>query len=239
MLLAGVTVDIACFIDNSSQSHSPTGDFSDRFSLFSELPRLSPSTFSLSIEIGAREAFSHPPILLSAVTGLHKLLLAPRLFTTGIHFRDRLRTLAQLQELGSAGVQQIILRVNEEEAAALTSDCVANLVDGCHASGIDLRLQFELRDTFTEDCCRIARTVEDRQFTVTLLPLRIRPTRSLTLEAAPPFAPKERVHVILNSSGQVLLRKRTEDAVLDIEAGNAFDHPLHQLLAAARARPSA
>ena len=233
MLLAGITVDLACFIANSQDS---AAGFDDRFSLFSELPKLSPSTFSFSSEIGQREAFGNQPVLCQAVAGFRKLLLTPRLLTTGAHFAGRQQTLTRLEELGAAGVQQIVLCVNEQEAAALASESVDNLVDGCHASGIDLRLQFELRDSFTEDCCRIARTVEDRQFTVTLTTVRIRPLRSLTLEEAPPVSRSERVQLILNANGGVALRRRTPDEIVDIIAGNAYDRPLHELVAAARAR---
>ncbi|HEX3683386.1 MAG TPA: hypothetical protein VHU83_12695 [Bryobacteraceae bacterium] len=236
MLLAGITVDLGCFIANSEESSASAAAFDDRFSLFSEIPKLSPSTFSFSSEIGEREAFGNQPVLCNAVAGFRKLLLNPRLFTTGAHFGRRQQTLTRLEELGAAGVQQIILCVNEDEAAALATESVNNLVDGCHAGGIDLRLQFELRDCFTDDCCRIARTVEDRQFTVTLLPVRIRPTRSLPLEEAPPVSRRERVQVVLNAAGNVALRRRTQDEIVDIRAGNACDRPLHELIAAARAR---
>jgi hypothetical protein len=236
MLLAGITVDLGCFIANSQASSDPTGVFDDRFSLFSELPKLSPSTFSFSSEIGEREAFGNQAVLCNAVAGFRKLLLTPRLFTTGAHLAGRPETVARLEELGAAGVQQIILCVNEEEAAALTSQAVNNLVDGCHASGIDLRLQFELRDSFTEDCCRIARTVEDRQFTVTLTPVRFRPARSLALADAPPVLRRERVQLMLNAAGDVALRRRTQHEIVDIRAGNAYERPLHELIAAARAR---
>lgn len=228
MLLAGIAIDIGCFGNRSA--------FVDRYSIFSELEKLSLASWSFSTEIGEREAFGNQPVLCNAVAGFRKLLLNPRLLTTGVHFADRQQTVGHLEELGDTGVQQIILCVNEEEAAALGSDCVENLVDGCHAGGIDLRLQFELRDSFTEDCCRIARTVEDRQFTVTVLPVRTRPTRLLPLSGAPPMERRERVQLVLNAAGDVMLRRQTQDEVVDIRAGNARQQPLHELVAAARAR---
>jgi len=228
MLLAGMAVDIGCFENRS--------DFVDRYSIFSELEKLSLASWSFSTEIGEREAFGNQPVLCNVVAGFRKLLLNPRLFTTGAHFADRPRTLTRLEELGAAGVQQIILGVNEKEAAALGSHCVENLVDGCHAGGIDLRLQFELRDSFTEDCCRIARTVEDRQFTVTVLPVRTRPTRLLPLSDAAPMERRECMQLVIDAAGDVMLRRRTQDEVVDIRAGNAHQQPLHELVMAARAR---
>lgn len=228
MFLAGLAVDIGCFVNSSN--------FEDRFSVFSELNKLSLAPWSFSTEIGAREAFGNQPVLCNAVAGFRKLLLTPRLLTTGAHFLDRQQTIAQLEELGAAGVQQVILCVNEEEAAALGSDCVENLIDGCHAGNVDLRLQFELRDSFTEDCCRIARAVEDRQFTVTLTPVRIRPARSVAFDDAPPVPRSERVHVMLNAAGDVSLRRRMQNEIVEIRTGNAHQRPLHELVMAARAR---
>lgn len=235
MLLAGLTVDIGCFLANArSDTHAP--QFHDRFSLFSELENLSLATWSFTAEIGAREAFGNQPALCAAVSGFRKLLLTPRLVTTGIHFNDRQQTVAQFEELADAGVQQIILRANEDEARALPSECIRNLVDASGAAGLDLRLQFELHDTFSEDCCRIARVVEDRQFTVTVLPVRIRPTRLLPLEEALPMPAKERVLLVLNTTGDVMLRMRTQEEVVDVLAGNVQRRPLRELVAAARGR---
>lgn len=236
MLLAGLTADIGCFINNSPEIAPQTTAFADRFSVLPDLPKLSPSTFSFPTAIGPREAFGNPSVLRDTVAAFRTLLLTPRLFTTGLHFATRRQTLAQLEELAEAGVQQIILRLDEAEARALPSDNVNHLVDGCHANGIDLRLEFELLDTFSDDCCRIARTMEDRQFTVTLVTMRIRPTVTLPLEDAPPLPPKERVQLVLNATGDLLLRRLTPDAVVDIPAGNALDRSLHTLVAAARAR---
>lgn len=236
MLLAGIAVEIGWFTGSPAQPNTQTGEFSRPVSVFCELEKLSLSAWSFSAEIGLREAFGNHLVLCGAVSGFRKLLLTPRLYTTGVHFDHRTRALAELEELSRAGVQQILLRVDQEEARALGSDCVINLVDGCHANGIDLRLQFEMHDTFSEDCYRIARCVEDRQFTVTVLPVRIRPARSLTLEQAPPIPRGERVQIVLNATGEVMLRRRTQDAVVDITTGNVYDRPLHELIAVARAR---
>lgn len=235
MLLAGVAVEISCFMGHPAEPNAQAGEFDDRFSVFSELEKLSLATWSFSAEIGMREAFGNQPVLCGAVSGFRKLLLTPRLFTTGVHFGNRQCAFAQLEELAAAGVRQVILRVNEDEARALGSDCVNNLVDGCHASAMDLQLQFELHDTFPDDCCRIARLVEDRQFTVTVLPVRIRPMRSLALEEALPMPRTERVQVVLDAAGDVVLRTRTRSEVIDVRAGNAHDRPLHELVSVARA----
>lgn len=234
MLLAGIAVHIGCFKKHWENSGAPTPEFSDRLSVFSELAKLSFSTWSFAAEIGLREAFGHPTVLLPAVLGFRQLMLTPRLFTTGIHFTDRQQTINQLEELSDAGVQQIILRVDNQEAAALPSDSVLNLISGCHAGGIDLRLQFELEDSFTEDCCRIARTVEDRQFTVTVLPVRIRPTRSVPLAGVLPLERKQRMQLVLIPTGEVLLRRQTHDEIIDIAAGNALHQPLYSVITQAR-----
>jgi|SRR5579875_1535104 len=232
MLWSGVLFDIDCFTPDPAQ---PDG-FCDRFSLFSELAQLSLPPWSFSAEIGIREAFAHPPALSAAVAEFRKLLLVPRLYTTGAHFTHRQTTVERLEQLADQGVQQIVLRVNEPEAAALASDSVRHLVEGCHAGGIDLRLHLELSDSFTEDACRIARTIEDRQFTVTVVPVRLRPTRSLPLADAIPLEPKERVHIIVHATGDVRLQMRTPNDIVELTAGNARNCPLHQLLAPAYAR---
>lgn len=236
MLLSGVAVDIGCFASDSAQRANGTGDFCDRFSIFAELPKLAPGIFSFSTEIGIREAFGNHVVLCAAVSGFRKLLLTPRLYTTGIHFDDPLRASSELEELREEGVQQIILRVNEHEARAVSPDCVKNLVGACQRSGMVLWLQFELHDTFSEECLRIARMVEEQQFTVTVLPVRIRPVRSLGLEEAIPLPTRERVQVVLNEAGEVTLRRRSQDEVVDVRAGNARERSLHELVAAARAR---
>jgi hypothetical protein len=236
MLLAGVAVDIGCFTRPSFPLSVERAEFDDRFSLFSELEKLSLPPWSFSAEIGLREAFGHHDVLCRAVFAFRKLLLTPRLFTSGVHFADRRQTLSRLEELADAGVQQIILRVDEDEARALSPACVNHLADGCHTNGIDLRLQFELLDTFSEDCCRIARLVEDRQFTVTVLPVRVRPTRLLALAHSPLLPPEERLQLVLNSTGSVILRRRTQHEVMDLLAGNASGARIKDLIAAARAR---
>lgn len=233
MLLAGITVDIACFVADPSAPPQP--QFQDRFSIFPELEKLSLAPWSFSAEIGAREAFGYHSALCAAVLAFRKLLLTPRLFTTGMPFADRRQATAELEQLADAGVQQIILRVNEDEARELPSGRVRNLVEACTASGIDLRLQFELDDTFSENCCRIAQTVEDRLFTVTLLPIRIRPVRLLSLENAPPIAPKQPVQLVLSASGDLLLRVRAKEEAMDVLAGSVERRPLRELVAAARA----
>jgi hypothetical protein len=241
MWLSGLTVDIACFVPGASTASPPEFPaasqlgFMDRFSVFPELEKLSLPPWSFSAEIGDREAFGHLPALCAAVLAFRKLSLVPRLFTTGVHFHNREQTIAQLEQVAGAGVQQIVLRLNEDEARQLSSDRVRDLVDACASSGIDLRLQLEVHETFSENCCRIARTIEDRQFTVTVLPIRIRPTRQAPLERAPSMPAKERVQLVLDRTGDLLLRTRTKDEIVDVLAGNVQRQPLHELIAAARA----
>ncbi|MBV9763026.1 MAG: hypothetical protein JO340_20865 [Acidobacteriaceae bacterium] len=233
MLLAGLTVDIACFVPDDPTGPQPF--FHDRFCVFSELEKLSLAPWSFSAEIGEREAFGHQQALCAAISEFRKLLLVPRLVTTGIYFNDRLQTIDRLEQVADSGAQQIVLHVNEDEALRLPSDHVRNLVDGCAAAGIDLRLEFELGEKFSDNCCRVARAVEDRQFTVTVLPIRVRPTRLLPISEAPAVPPKERVRLVLNSSGDLLMRLQTRDEIVNVLAGNLRGQPLHQLVAAARA----
>ena len=235
MLLAGVSVDIHCFVKPAAESCNGAA-FEDRFSFFAEVPKLAPGTFSFAAEIGIREAFGNHAALCGAVSGFRQLLLSPRLYTTGVPFADRERACEELRELSSAGVQQIVLRLNEKEARRLDLDCVRNLVEACQAAGTVLWLQFELHDTFSEDCLRIARMVEDRQFTVTVLPVRVRPTRRMALHEALPLQAGERVQLLLKAAGEVALRRTTQNEVIEICVGNAQDRPLGELIAAVRAR---
>jgi hypothetical protein len=234
MLLAGIAVDLGCFFESSPKSAAHAPAFDDRFSLFSELEKVSLPPWSFTAELGLREAFAQPAVLSRTVAGFRSLLLTPRLVTTGVHFSDRAQTLTQLEALAHAGVQLITLRVDEAQARSLPSDCLHNLADACHLNGIELQLQFDLLDTFSEVFCRLARGVEDRQFTVTVLPFRTRPTRSLALDDAPQLPAKERLQLVLNASGQLLARRRTEDEIVDIILGSAHQRPVHELIGAAR-----
>jgi hypothetical protein len=236
MLLAGIAVDLGCFFEKSAKPAAHAPAFHDRFSLFSELEKVSFPPWSFTAELGLREAFAHPAVLSRAVAGFRNLLLTPRLVTTGVHFSGRAQAFTQLEALADAGVQRVILRLDEAQARSLPTECLHNLADACQSNGVELQLQFDLLDTFSEAFCRLARLVEDRQFTVTVLPFRIRPTRSLALDDAPHLAPKERLQLVLNASGQLLARRRTVDEVLDVMLGSADERPVHELIAAARRR---
>lgn len=228
MVLAGATVDIGCF------RRERTPDFHDRFSLIDEIPRFAPGTLSFSVELGIREAFGCHHILRAAISGFRKALIPVKLYTTGVHFQRRERTCSQVEDLHSAGLQHILLRLDEHEARALDLHCVRNLVEACHAAGVVLCLQLELRDGFPEDCLRIARTLEDRQFTVTVLPVRIRPVLRVTLAEAPMLRAIGRVQLGIDSAGEVTLRKQAQKEVIVLRLGNASDRSITELMAPAQ-----
>jgi hypothetical protein len=234
MLFAGIAVDLGCFFEESAKPAAPA--FLDRFSLFSELEKVSLPPWSFTAEIGLREAFAHPAVLAHAVAGFRNLLLTPRLLTTGVHFSDREQTFTQLEALADAGVRRILLRVDDAQARSLSTVCLHNLADASRSNGFELQLQFDLLDTFSEAFCRLARLVEDRHFAVTVLPFRIRSARLLTLDEAPHLPAKERLQLVLNASGQLLARRRTEDEIIDITLGSAHRSSVHDLIAAARRR---
>jgi hypothetical protein len=227
MILAGATVDIGCFISESA--------FCDRFSFFHQLPKIAPGILSFSAELGIREAFGCHDVLRSAISAFREVFLPPKLYTTGIHFDDVDRACEQIADLQSAGLQHIVLRLDDDEARALHPDCVRNLIEACNAAAVVLWLQLELRDTFPEDCLRFARILEDRQFTVTVLPVKIRPVRTVPIDEARSLPGTRRMQLVIDASGEVTLRSQTAEEIVAVELGNANQRSLAELIAPARA----